>query len=214
MSFQNKTLDIIKNFASINQGLVFKEGNQLKTCSVLRNIYAFAEVPDSFPRNFAIYDLNAFLSVLSLFEKPVIEFKETHILIASEKSKIKYFYSSPTVVVSPPDKEVKFVDKKLSFVLTDADWRQMQKASSVLRLTKFNVEEGRLNVTGEKDNSNTFDIAIETTGDGLNGENVFVKIENIKLLPGDYNVEVYTRALRFQSVEDPNLIYFVAVEAE
>lgn len=210
MSFSEKTIEVIKNFASINQGIVFKPGNLLRTCSNAKNIFASAEIPDNIPVEFAIYDLNAFLSTLSLFDEPSVEFKEKHLLISSGKSKIKYYFASAAVVVSPPEKVPQFTDAKLKFTLTDSAWRQIQKASSVLKLVKLNISEGKLQATGDKDNPNTFDVDVETEG-SFNGS-AFVKIENIKLIPGDYDVEVYDRAIQFTCTEDKSLVYLVAVE--
>lgn len=212
MSFSEKTLEIIKNFASINQGVVFKKGTKLRTCSVMKNIYASAELPDEIPVDFAIYDLNEFLSTLSLFVNPTIEYKDNHLHISSEKSKIKYYFASPAVVVSPPEKDPQFTDVMLSFVLTDETWRCVQKAAAVLKLTRLNLETGKLRATGDKENKNVYDVEVDTTG-SINSP-VFVNIENIKLLPGDYKVEVFERALRFENTEDSSLVYFVAVEAE
>lgn len=212
MSFSEATIDIIKNFASINQGILFKKGTKLRTCSVMKNIYASAEIPDEIPVDFAIYDLNEFLSTLSLFESPTIEYKDNHLLVSSDKSKIKYYFASPAVVVSPPEKDLQFTDPKLTFVLTDETWRRVQKAAAVLKLSRLNLETGKLRATGDKENKNVYDVEVPT--EGKIDSPVFVKIENVKLLPGDYNVEVFERALRFENTQDSNLVYFVAVEAE
>lgn len=212
MAFQDKTLEIIKNFASINQGLVFKPGNRLRTSSVLKNILASATIPDEIPKEFAIYDLNAFLSVLSLYDDPQITFNDNHFLISSGKSKIKYFYSNPAVVVQPPAKDLEFTDLKATFVLTAASWQQIQKAASVLKLEKLSIHNGGLRATGSNDNPNTYDVDVEVDGDV--GAPVFVKIENVRLLPGDYNVEVYGRAVKFNSTTEEGLSYLVSLESE
>ncbi|AKO61678.1 sliding clamp DNA polymerase accessory protein [Stenotrophomonas phage IME-SM1] len=141
---QNATIETLENFASINKGLVFKPGNRLRTVSILKNVFAVAEVPDTFDREFAIYDLNEFLAVLSLLNKPALDFKDEYVLITDGKSKIKYFYSSPAVVQAPPDKDIVLTDPELTLTLTKDDLTRISKASAALKLTVLSLSQGKV----------------------------------------------------------------------
>lgn len=210
MNLSPRTTEVLKNFAGINQGLSIKPGNTLRTSSPVKTIVARADVPDEFPRAFAIYDLNAFLSTLSLFEDPNIDFKEDHLLISSGKSKIRYHYSSPAVVVSPPDNDLEFAGAYRTFHLPESDLKQILKASAVLRLTHLNISDGSIRAVGANDNKHHVEIAVD--GEGT-GPMIGIKIENIKIIPGSYDITVAERAVTFQSSDDPSLRYNVIIEA-
>ena len=213
---QERTIEILKNFAGINQGLLIKKGNRLRTISVMKNVFAVAEIPDEFPRDFALYDLNEFLSTWSLLSKPDLEFKEDHILLKSEKTKIKYFYSSPAVVVSPPENDIKMTNPELTFTLSAANLNQILKASAALKLGLLGISYCKLvaynvNPTGTTV-GNQIVIEVETEGQ-VDASEKSLKIENLKMIAGDYKVEVFEKAVRFENIADPSLFYFVTVEA-
>ena len=42
MKLSSKTIELLKNFSSINQSILFKEGSKLRTISVMKNILAEA----------------------------------------------------------------------------------------------------------------------------------------------------------------------------
>ncbi|QFR56574.1 putative DNA polymerase sliding clamp [Stenotrophomonas phage Mendera] len=213
---QNATIETLENFASINKGLVFKPGNRLRTVSILKNVFAVAEVPDTFDREFAIYDLNEFLAVLSLLNKPALDFKEEYVLITDGKSKIKYFYSSPAVVQAPPDKDIVLTDPELTLTLTKDDLTRISKASAALKLTVLSLSQGKVvaadPTASSKDGSNSLNIEVETSGESDNVR--AIKIENMKMIPGDYSVSVFERAVEFKNKEREGLVYIVAVEQE
>lgn len=209
---QKETLDILKNFASINQGIIFREGNVIRTMSVLKNVFARATIPDTFAQEFAIYDLNEFLSTLSLFQSPEISYKDDHIEIKSGRSRARYYYSNPKVIVAPPhDKNIE-VTGDLSFKLPASVLEQTLKASSVMKLKELEITDQGLRAFDKSGtSSNQYNVDVENL-QGTGGSKV-VKIENLKLLPRDYTVVVGERAIKFTSI-DEGLVYFVVVESE
>ncbi|USV40868.1 DNA polymerase sliding clamp [Xanthomonas phage BUDD] len=212
MSLSSETLNVLKNFASINQGLLFKPGNRLRTLSVLKNVFAVAEINDEITREFAIYDLNEFLGTISLFSKPHLTFNEDHILIQDGKTKVKYFYSSPAVVVSPPDKDIVLTDPKLTFELTEGNINQIQKAAATLKLKELSIREGKLTALNSGGVGNQITIELDT--EGSMSDEKLVKIENLKLIEGSYNVKVFDQAVEFAHMTKPGLVYLVTVEAK
>lgn len=212
MNLSKETIDILRNFASINQGLLFKKGNRLRTLSVLKNIFAVAEIKDEITREFAIYDVNELLGTLSLFSSPGLDFKDDHILIQEGKAKVKYFYSSPAVVVSPPDKDIVLTDPKLTFELSEANITQIQKAAATLKLKELSIREGKLTALNSGGIGNQITIELDTDG-SMNDEKI-VKIENLKLIDGAYNVKVFDQAVEFTHTTKPGLVYLVTVEAK
>ena len=212
MKLSNETVELLKNFASINQGLVFKEGNKLRTISILKNIFATAEIPDTIPRDFAVYDLNEFLSTLSLFGGSAeVEYKDDHVLIKSGSSKVKYFYSSPAVVVSPPERDIQMTNPELEFELTSADLSQILKASSALKLKELSIRNGSLTALNKQGVGNQITIDVAMTGDSSNER--LVNIENLKMLDGAYDVRVFAQAIEFKHKVKPGLVYLVSVES-
>lgn len=215
---QDRTIEILKNFAGINQGLIFKRGKTLRTISVMKNVFASAEIPDEIPRDFAIYDLNEFLATLSLLTKPTLDYKDDHILIQSDKTRVKYFYSSPAVVVSPPDRDPALPDTKLEFILSEADFNQILKASAALKLKNLGISYGKLKAfndaaQGTTSVGNQIVIDVDTTGEE-DAPELVLKIENLKMVSGSYKVRVTQKAVTFTNVADDALFYLVAVEAK
>lgn len=214
MKLSNETVELLKNFATINQGIVFKAGNRLRTISILTNIFAVADIPDTIPRDFAVYDLNEFLSTLSLFGGNAdIEYKDDHILIKSGSSKVKYFYSSPNVVVAPPDRDVQLTDPELEFELTAADLGQIMKASSALKLKELSITNGSLTALNKQGIGNQISIDVEMTAHTSSNVERLVNIENLKLSDGAYDVRVFSNAVEFKHKVKPGLVYLVSVES-
>lgn len=213
---QRKTIEVLKNFASINSGLIFKKGNKLRTISVMKNVFAAAAVPDEFTKEFAIYDLNEFLSTLSLFDAPELEYKEDHILIKSGRSRVKYFYSSPSVVVGAPDKDLPDLQENLSFTLSKEALDELLKAASVMKLKELAISNAGIKTFNKSSVGNQYNADVENlvVNDDAPERDYVLKIENIKLLPGAYNVKVTARFVQFTSVSEEGLVYFVAVESE
>lgn len=207
-----ETIEVLKNFAGINQGLLIRKGNELRTMSVMKNVFGTAVVGDSFDKEFAVYDLNEFLSTLSLFDAPDVEYQDSHIDISSGRSKVKYFYSSPSVIVSPPaDKKIR-VEPGLTFKLTAEQLDKLLKSSAVMKLKDLEISDTGLKVYNKSSVGNQYTIEV----DDIKGEITSSKsllVENLKFLSRDYNVTVGEKAVKFQTIKG-DLEYIVAVETE
>lgn len=217
MKLSPETITILKNFASINQSILVKGGSKLSTISVMKNILAEAEVKESFPKDFAIYDLNQFLNGLGLHQDPDLDFENnSHVIIREGKRRVKYFFADPEVIVTPPDKELTLPTEDVSFQLEHSQLDKMIKASAVYQLPDLSVigEDGvvKLVVRDKKnDTSNEFSIIVGET------EKVFTfnfKVENIKIIPGTYDVIISQKLLSKFTNEKYNLTYYVALEPD
>lgn len=204
---QKETVDVLKNAASINQGILILKGNQIRTMSVMKNVFLTANVPDSFDREFAIYDLNELLSTLSLFEKPEVAYKDDHIIVSSGKSKVKYFYSSPAVVVSPPKDKRITITGDFTFNLPEVILSQLIKAASVMKLDTVEITQHGLHVFNKKSGGNEYDVKLDDVKGDL-AEAKLLSIELLKLLARDYTVTIGDRAAKFNSI-DGDLEYIV-----
>ena len=207
------TIETLKNFATINQGIVIYAGNELATMAPTKNIFATAKVGVTFPRDFAIYNLNEFLSVLSLFSEPEIEYGENAITIKEGKMKVRYQYSSMAVVVSPPKgKSIPIRDVLLEFDLKKEDLQGLVKAASVLKASDLCIDSTGLSVTNRKGNDNTYKIEV----DGAVGEtdqSFALKMEYLKVIPADYRVRVTERYIAMDNA-DKNLAYIITLDRE
>ena len=217
MKLSDKTLTILKNFAGINNSILVKEGTHLRTISVAKNILAEAEIKEEFPRQFGIYDLNQFLNGLSLHSDPDLDFtKDTYLDIKEGKRRVKYFYADPQVIVSPPEKEISLPTKDVCFQLESITLEKLLKAAAVYQLPDLSAvgEAGvvKLVVRDKKnDTSNEFAIVVGET----NKEFAFnFKVENIKIIPGAYNVVISSKLLAEFTNERMNLTYFIALEPD
>lgn len=204
---QKETIEVLKNAASINQGILIVEGNQIRTMAVMNNVFLTANVPDTFDREFAIYDLNEFLSTLSLFDKPEVAFKDDHILVAQHKSKIKYYYSAPSVVVSPPKDKKIVITGDFSFKLTDIILTQLIKAASIMKLDTVEITQNGLRAFNKKNGGNQYDVKLEDVTGEL-AESKLLTIELLKMIGRDYTVTVGDRAAKFNSI-DGDLEYII-----
>lgn len=208
---KSSTIDLLKNFATINQGIVIIPGNVIKTISVMKNLYAEAKVGEVFDKEFAIYDLNELLSTLSLFGSGVeVEYKDDRIEMKSGRSKVKYYYSSPKVIVSPPKGKSLEVNGSFTFTLKKENIDEIKKASSIMRLNDLEISNEGLRVYNSSNVGNEYKIEI----DDLNGDldtPKHLSVENLKMLSRDYNIMVSDKAVEFKT-DDESLRYVVAFE--
>lgn len=217
MKLSDNTLTILKNFAGINNSILVKMGTKLRTISVAKNILAEAEIAEDFPREFAVYDLNQFLNGLSLHKDPDLDFTEdSHITIREGKRKVKYFYADPNVIVSPPEKEIQLPSKDVCFQLDSVTLEKLLKASSVYQLPDLSAvgEAGviRLVVRDKKnDTSNEYSITVGETDKEFTFN---FKVENIKIIPGAYDVVVSEKLLSQFTNSTYNLKYYIALEPD
>lgn len=217
MKLSENTINILKNFAGINQSILVKAGNKLRTISVAKNILAEAEIAENFPRDFAIYDLNQFLNGLNLHQNPDLDFdEETHLKIREGKRRVKYFYADPNVIISPPDKEIELPSKDVCFQLDSSSLEKLIKAASIYQLPDLSAigEAGvvKMVVRDKKnDTSNEYSIVVGET----DLEFVFnFKVENMRMIPGAYDVVVSSKLLSQFSNNSRNLNYWIALEPD
>jgi len=217
MKLSDKTVNILKNFSSINQSILFKEGNKLRTISVMKNILAEAEIGEDIPKDFGIYDLNQFLNGLNLHSSPDLDFEnDGYVVIKEGRSRSKYFFADQNVIVTPPEKEITLPSEDVTFDLDTQQLDKLLKAASVYQLPDLSVvgEAGVVKVVvrdKKNDTSNDFSIVVgETTS-----EFVFnFKVENIKIIPGTYNVVVSEKLLAKFDNKNYNLSYWIALEPD
>ena len=207
----------MKNFSTINQSILFKKGNSLRTISVMKNILAEAQIDEDLPKDFGIYDLNQFLNGLGLHQSPELDFQDdSYVLIKEGKMRSKYFFADPNVIVTPPDKEITLPSDEASFELSTSQLDKLLKAAAIYQLPDLSVVGGdgvvKVLVRDKKnDTSNNFSIVVGET------ESTFsfnFKVENIKILPGTYRVDVSQKLLSRFTCQNYALKYYIALEPD
>ena len=217
MNLSDNTLGILKNFAGINNSILVKKGNQLRTISVAKNILAEAEIPEDFPRDVAIYDLNQFLNGLSLHQDPDLDFsEETHLTIREGRRKVKYFFADPQVIIAPPEKEISLPSQDACFQLDSSALEKLLKAAAVYQLPDLSVVGGagvvKLIVRDKKnDTSNEYAVTVGETDKSFTFN---FKVENIRIIPGSYDVVVSSKLLSKFTNSKLNLTYYIALEPD
>ena len=213
MRLSEQTVSLLKNFAGINQNIQFKAGNKLQTISAQKNILVDAEVPELFPSDFAIYDLNKMLGVMSLFQDPELEIGDKTMKVGG---KVNYMFADPSMIVTPPAKELTFPEAEVKFAMSNVDFSQTTKAAATLGLPHVCVVGDGSKITlGATDvnNSSSDDFVTEVGTTDKNFCMVF-KIENLKLFAGDYDVEITSKGISKFSHTSINLQYFIATESD
>ena len=217
MRLSDKTLMLLKNFSTINQSILFKQGNSLRTISVMKNILAEATIEEDIPKDFGVYDLNQFLNALSLHQKPELDFKnDGYTVISEDRARSKYFFADPNVIISPPEKEITLPTEDVCFQLNTNQLDKLLKAAAVYQVPDLSVigKDGNIDIVvrdKKNDTSNHFSVRVGET------VNTFVfnfKVENIKILPGSYNVVVSSKLLSSFSNTDIDVKYYIALEPD
>ena len=217
MKLSDKTLSLLKNFSGINQSILFRQGNKLRTISVMKNILAEAEITEEFPKDFGIYDLNQFLNGLNLHQNAELDFdNDGYVVIREGKMRSKYFFADPSVIVIPPDKEINLPSEDVCFELNTQQLDKLLKAAAIYQLPDLSAvgDAGviKLVVRDKKnDTSNNFSIVVGET------DSIFTfnfKVENIKILPGAYEVVISQKLLSRFTSTDRDLKYYIAMEPD
>jgi hypothetical protein len=214
MKLSKHTTEILKNYSQINGNLLLKAGSKLGTISEQKNIMASTPIAEVIPSDFGIYDLNEFLGALSLFDDPDLEFSDKYVTIQQNGNQIKYF-AAEAANLTIPQKEIVFPDSEINFTLTSATLELIRKTSAVLSAPDLAIVGDGSKITavvGQKKNAtaNAYDVDLGTTDKTFR---VNLKIENLKMLPGQYAVSISSKRIsRFQGTSD--LVYYVAVEAD
>ena len=219
MKLSEHTISVLKNFATINQNLVIKQGKDISTMSAMKNIIASATVEEEFPKDVAIYDLNEFLASMSIFKSPVLDFQDNHVLITEEnnsKISLKYYYSDPSVVTTP-SKMVTMPSKEVTFDMSSSELSKIKRAAGVINAPDLVLEKngsGSFLTAKDKknDTANNYSTDITTNGDG--NFKFYFKTENLKLMDGDYDVEISSKNISHFSSKSKDVQYFIALEPE
>ena len=218
MKLSEKTIDLLENFSSINQSILVKKGSKLRTISVMKNILAEAEVDENFEKEFGIYDLPQFLNGVNLMNDPDIDLRNESYMILreGETTKVKFAFADPEVIISPPEKGIELSNPDVSFQLDSIQLQKLLKASSIYQLPDLAAVGNARNITltvrdKKNDNSNEFSLVVGET------DSIFefnFKIENIKLIPGSYEVQISRKNLAKFTNSKYNLDYFIALEPD
>ena len=195
MKLENRTMQILKNFAMINPSMLFREGSVQTTIAPQRNILARSTIKEEFPQEFAIFDLSRFLGVLSLFNEPEIDYDENRVLISQGRQKVAYTFADPELIVAPPSKTPNVQNPEVSFRLTTDNLQSTMRALGALQATHIIVEGDGENISigvGKPSDptSDTFKIEVGVSNHSFK---FAFKAENIKILSGDYDVELSSK---------------------
>ena len=217
MKLSDSTVNLLKNFSNINQSILFKKGNSLRTISVMKNILAEATINEELPKDFGIYDLNQFLNGLSLHNNPDLDFtNDNYVVIREGRSRSKYFFADPNVIVCPPEKSIELPTEDVSFELKTEQLDKLLKAAGIYQLPDLSAigEDGVVKlVVRDKKNETSNDYAV-VVGE-TEGNFVFnFKVENIKLIPGSYDVVVSQKLLSKFTCREHDLTYYIALEPD
>ena len=217
MKLSESTVSLLKNFSSINQSILFKEGQKLRSISVMKNILVEANVSEEFPKDFGIYDLNQFLNGLSLHSSPDLDFdNDQYVVIKEGRSRSKYFFADPNVIVTPPEKDISLPTEDVCFEVSTDQLEKLLKASAVYQLPDLSAvgENGVIKlVVRDKKNDTSNDYAV-VVGETEAEFSFNFKVENIKVLPGTYEVVVSQKLLSRFTSKNHDLTYYIALEPD
>ena len=217
MKLSKSTLDILKNFKEINQSILFKQGNSLKTISVMKNILAEATIEEELPRDFGIYDLSQFLNGIDLHQSAELDFtNDNHVIIKEGRMRSKYFFADPNCIVLPPERPMTLPSEDVTFELSTGQLDKLLKAAAIYQLPDLAVvgENGVVKIVvrdKKNDTSNDFSIIVGDTSDVFSFN---FKVENIKILPGTYEIVVSQKLISRFSSKNHDLTYFIALEPD
>jgi len=217
MKLSEKTLSFLKNFSTINQSILFKQGSKLRTISVMKNILAEVTIDEEAPKDFGIYDLSQFLNGLSLHNDPELDFaNDGHVVIKEGRMRSKYYFADPNVIITPPEKPITLPSEDVAFELSTEQLDKLLKAAAIYQLPDLAVVGGegvvKVVVRDKKnDTSNSFSIIVGETDKEFSFN---FKVENIKILPGTYNVVVSSKLLSRFSSKNHDLVYYIALEPD
>ena len=215
MKLSKDTVNLFKNFAGINSNILLKSGNEISTISAQKNVMSDTKVTETFPIDFGIYDLNEFLGAMSLFDDPELDFSEKFVTIKEGANSIKYFAADASVL-TVPSKKITFPEADIEFTLTATMLNMIHRTASVLRATDLSIigSDGKITVqVGDKKNAtgNSYSSHVGNTDKTFQAN---LKVENLKMLPGDYLVSISSKKISRFKATASDLVYYVAVEAD
>jgi hypothetical protein len=213
MKISNDTLSVLKNFASVNTNILVRQGNTLSTISAGKNIFARATVEENFDREFAIYDLNSLLGLLTLLDDTEVDFGAESITMTKGRSTFEYYYADPEIIVGAPDKQIE-VDEFFTFDLLADDLNMIQKAAGINAAPMLSIIGDGTNVTltvGDPatPKSNSFKQTVTDTDKVFKAH---LQIENLKVLPGDYKVTISAKKFMHLVNTKTDVKYWLALD--
>ena len=216
MKVSEKTINLLRNYANINQSIEFREGNILKTVSPLNTILASVEVEEQFTRTFPIYELNRFLGTLALFNNPELDFTDNGVIISDDNHKATYRYcGSSSMFQTPPEKNITFPDAEVSFKLSQEQFKKTINAANTLGLPEVIVEGNGSDIQlVVSDTANTSsDIFSTPVGTTDKTFRMIFKTENLnKIMEGTYDVSLSSKRISHFKREGDSLQYWIALE--
>lgn len=218
MELSEAAVGVLKNFSQINPSVLFKPGNQVSTISPAKTVIATATVDETFPVEGGIYDLNRFLGVVSLFESPELSFTDTRVTINEGNKAINYTFAEASMILTPPEKKIDFPEPEVKVEVTWTEMQSVLRAASVMQLPEVSIigTGGKVHIAAEDSKNPTADTYSSELGETDNEFKFVFKVENLKLLNLNYQVEISKKGIaRFTSVNTygPKLEYFIATEA-
>jgi len=216
MFLSTETVSILKNFSTINQSILIKEGKRLRSMSVMKNVLAESDITEEFDRDVAIYDLSQFLNCLSLIPGGELKLMDDYIKITDGTNSIDYRYADPSVIAAPPEKELKLPSEDVCVVLTEDQIDRAKKSAAVLQIPDVSlIGDGNkvyLTVRDKKNTgSNSYSIEVGET-DAVFQFNL--KVENLRMVPSDYDVIISAKGMAKFTSHSRSLVYFVAIEPD
>ena len=219
MKISKSTMNVLKNYSEINQSIVIKEGNEVKTISALKNILSRAVVKENFPKAFAIYDLPTFIGFHSTMSEPDFEFNDDCMMMSDKNGKGKYFYAEPSLVVTPPEKDIDMPESDIKFKLKNDVLEDIMKKANVLKLSDIGLKScpksgGLFLYATNKNNDTSNDYSVQVGEGATKKFNIVFKKDNLKIITGDYDVVISNGISHFSNTSpDYELEYWIALEA-
>lgn len=215
MKISAETIQVLKNFATINPNLLIREGNELRTISAARAVFAKATVSETFPREVAIYDLNSLLQLLTFADDQNIDFETSHVTIQNDSGMFQYFYCQPNLIQAPPTKNVE-VEAMFTFNLSSKDIQIILKTVSLLAAPNISIKskDGKVSlIVGDKknDTANTFR---KNLGESDKDFECIIATDNFKVIPDAYEIAISSKKICEFKSQSRNLSYLIAAEPD
>ena len=217
MKLSEQTISILKNFSTINPSIYIRKGNTIRTIAMSGNIAAYCKTMENFSTEFAIYDLNQFLNGLKLYDNPSLIFEDdNYLLIKQGNHTIKYFLTDPSLIFAAEDRDILLPSRDVCFQMEEQQFEKLIRSSAVFGLPDFSVvgENGIVKlIVRQKENVSSNEVAIEV-GDTTEEFNLNFKIENLKIIPGSYDVVISRHLISEFTNKNINLTYFIGLESD
>lgn len=214
MRLSKETIDILKNFASINMSLLFREGKKLKTVDASKAVMAVANISETIPREFAIYDLNQLIGLMSMFKEPELKFGDKSLRIQDLSDSASFVYAAKEAIVSAPDKEVNFPGAEIEFSLNGDTLIRALRAASILAVTHVAIigKDGKTYLAALDANNNSSHMWETVVGKSDTNYRMIFRLDNLKVLPRDYNVVISSKGISKFSSTTGDVVYYIATE--